>query len=282
MQLTGELRAPDAEYNRIVRDLAIIRQANSLLATVIDDPSFVPSQLMVQLVPSAPTDGYQALNQYYQVVSDHVISQTLNIHVLTFCDNIYAPTLATLYGTLPEVDNAEPNFVFGTDDQITIVRNGSDWQYSIEDGFTDCFDGCDCSRTWVFNMTDFGQLTFVNYSEFGPWSWCAFEQSACCINGTCEMLPAPACAIFGHTPFGAGIACDGDSDGDGLEAGCGDFCPSDPNMTQPLLCGCGRTETCDAAIPIPAVSTWTAIVLGILLLITGCAIKCRRMTGMTR
>ena len=92
---------------------------------------------------------------------------------LTFCDNLNPAVLAAEYAALPEVQYAEPNYWFGHDDQITVADLADVFRYSIDDGFMDCFDGCDCHRDWVLDVSTGGTVTLVSYVEWGM-PWCEF------------------------------------------------------------------------------------------------------------
>ena len=74
MQLSGMLRAPDQLYDRIDRDLELIRRDYLELLPVVDDPDYVPDQLLVNVDTSQPIDAYQALNDYYLVVVEEIFS----------------------------------------------------------------------------------------------------------------------------------------------------------------------------------------------------------------
>ncbi len=170
MDISGELRAPDAEYERILRDLALIRTAYPELETVIDDTDYLPNQLLVGLVDGQPLDDYYALNECYQLESEEI---HYSFRLLTFCDSLNAPVLAAIYAVLPAVSWADPNHLIGIDDYITIDVIGSTYRYSIDDGFGDCFDGCDCHRFWVIDVDESGAVTLISYQEYGM-PWCEF------------------------------------------------------------------------------------------------------------
>ncbi len=171
MAASGELRAPDVEYDRILRDLALIRVAYPELITVIDDPDYVRNELIVSVPKGPPTEAYEALNRFFLVTDVDPLFGSW--YVLTFCDNLNAPVLALEYAALPEVQYAEPNYMIGIDDYITVTPIGEVYHYSIDDGFLDCFDGCDCHRLWELEVDDAGTVTLISYQETGM-PWCEF------------------------------------------------------------------------------------------------------------
>ncbi len=174
MDLRQALRAKETDYQRIQRDLALIRAQYAQLKDVIDDTDWVPKQLMLKLVAGQPTAGYQALNRFYQVVREEVYSWGI---VLTFCDNLNAEVLALEYAALPEVQWADPNHLIGIDDYIIVTDLGERWEYWIDDGFMDCFDGCDCHREWILQVDTVGTVYLISYREWGM-PWCPFERDA--------------------------------------------------------------------------------------------------------
>jgi hypothetical protein len=170
MDVSSELRAPDAEYDRILRDLALIRAQYPELVTVIDDEDYVPNQLIVGINAGQPLDDYYALNEFYRVEDEEIHSF---YRLLTFCDNLNAPVLAGIYAALPSVSWGDPNWWIGIDDYITIAVLGGTYRYNIDDGFWDCFDGCDCHREWLIDVDESGTVTLISYEEWGQ-SWCDF------------------------------------------------------------------------------------------------------------
>ncbi len=132
---------------------------------------------------------------------------------------------------------------------------------------------------------------------FTPGALCEPARGCCFSYGTCLDLAPACCQLSSDIPQPADSTCEGDLDGDNLDAACGDDCPSDPFKTEPGQCGCrvpdmdsdgdtvpncldqcdGQDDTrdfdnnnipdCLEFFPIPTVSTWGLVVLTLLLAI---------------
>ena len=82
--------------------------------------------------------------------------------------------LAPLYAQTPAMAFAEPNGIFGGQNFWTPTPlRGGVWRWDIDDGFLDCFDGCDCHRLYVFETDEAGTVTPISYQEIGQ-PWCEF------------------------------------------------------------------------------------------------------------
>jgi hypothetical protein len=83
--------------------------------------------------------------------------------------------MAMIYSDLEEVRYAEPNFMIGGQNfwVPTDLGNGT-WSWDIDDGFWDCFDGCDCHRLYVIEVDANGAVELISYDEVG-WDWCDFN-----------------------------------------------------------------------------------------------------------
>lgn len=177
VETSGELLAPDELYDRIHRDLGLIRAFDSRVVDVIHDPRWVPNQVIVKLIEGMPTDNYDELNRFYGAVDCENLFDTW--YVVTLPDVIVnVPVLADIYAEAPEVEFAEPNFIFGTDDEITVFPGEGVFGYEIIDGFCDCFDGCDCFKIFRFTVTDGGDVQLESYREEGL-PWCDFKSGSC-------------------------------------------------------------------------------------------------------
>lgn len=72
----------------------------------------------------------------------------------------------------------------------------------------------------------------VDFSIFSP-------VFACCLPaGACEVLTQDACIGAGGSSLDESVECEGDTDGDGVDAICGDECPTNSEKTAPGVCGC--------------------------------------------
>lgn len=172
VETSGEFLAPDALYDRIVRDLALIRDFDPRTITVVHDERWAPNQAIVKLIDGMGTEEYDEFNRFYQAVDcDNLFSTWW---VVTLPDVVInAVVLSARYAELPEVELAEPNFLIGTDDETTVTPGEGAYRYRLEDGFHDCFDGCDCFRIYEFTVTDGGDVTLDSYEEIGQ-EWCEF------------------------------------------------------------------------------------------------------------
>ncbi|MEK6677006.1 MAG: thrombospondin type 3 repeat-containing protein [Planctomycetota bacterium] len=152
------------------------------------------------------------------------------------------------------------------------------------------------------------QLIPVSFIPFRLTVSNAVTSVACCMaDSSCEMLNAPCCAEQGGVAQGPGTECDGDEDGDGVDAACGDVCFGYPNVDTDTDSICDSADNCpavananqadsdndtvgdacdlcpgqndlldedDNAVPdcrqnIPTVSTWGLVILALSLLTLG-------------
>ena len=172
VETSGEFLAPDGLYDRIRRDLALIRDFDSRTVNVVHDERWVPNQAIVKLRADMGTENYDEFNRFHRAVDCDLLFGTW--WVVSLPDVVInAVVLSTMFADLPEVELAEPNFLIGTDDKTTVSPGQGSFGYRIEDGFLDCFDGCDCFRIFEFTVTDGGDVTLDSYEERGQ-KWCEF------------------------------------------------------------------------------------------------------------
>jgi hypothetical protein len=82
--------------------------------------------------------------------------------------------MSAIYQALSEVTVGEPNGLIGGQNFWTPTDNGDGtWTWVVDDGFHDCFDGCDCHTVYTFETDGEGSATLLNVEQFGQ-SWCDF------------------------------------------------------------------------------------------------------------
>lgn len=169
---------PQATYDRIVADLALIRAAQPELQDQTHTMAWAPNQLIVAKPQDTPVShGYECLNSYYGVLIDDIFASFggTDYHLLTFAGKLNPEALSPIYAALPDVNFAEPNGLVGGQNfwEPTDLGDGR-WQWDIDDGWHDCFDGCDCHRYYTIETTDQGDVTIIEITEAGA-PWCEFK-----------------------------------------------------------------------------------------------------------
>ena len=168
----GKLVLPEWKYLRIDRDLAAIRDFEPLLETETHSMSWPANQLLISRNDNGDLQEYYCLNDYYQVISEENIFD--NLYLLTFAGKSNIPALAGIYSSLSAINYAEPNNIYGGSNYwVPEFLDNDIVRWDIDDGFMDCFDGCDCHRHYIFETDLAGNVTLIFYEEYG-YSWCDF------------------------------------------------------------------------------------------------------------
>jgi hypothetical protein len=169
---SGRLRPELADYNRIITYQALIRAADKRLLDQTHSPAWVANQMIVQREEGEPQQDYLCLNEFYQVTNEsHLFS---NWYLLTFADDLNIPALTGIYMDAASVLFAEPNGIIGGQNfwEATKLKGGL-WRWDIDDGWLDCFDGCDCHRVYVIETDAKGNVEIISIEEWGQ-PWCDF------------------------------------------------------------------------------------------------------------
>lgn len=172
----GLLLVPPASYERIDRDLDLIRLFEPALGPQTHSPAWLPNQMLVKVLIGFPQDAYQCLNAFYQVINAEFLfsSGGGDWYVLTFAGNLNVPALAIEYAALAEIEFAEPNGLIGGQNFWTAEdQGGGVWGWSVDDGFLDCFDGCDCHNIYFLETDAAGNVTLILFLQGGA-PWCPF------------------------------------------------------------------------------------------------------------
>ena len=79
-----------------------------------------------------------------------------------------------MYAALDYVQFAQTNDLVGGQNFYTpSITLFNTWRWTIDDGFHDCFDGCDCHRYYIIDVDAAGNVTLISYQEIGQ-PWCDF------------------------------------------------------------------------------------------------------------
>jgi hypothetical protein len=174
LELVESLTLPADTYDRVARDLNLIRLAYPALAGEFHSPAWEPTQMLAAVIQGSDLTEYQCANTYYQMIDDDLIfsSGGVDYYALTFAGKANMEALSAIYSNLPGLSFAEPNGFIGGDNRWTPTdMGGGVWKWNIDDGFMDCFDGCDCHRVYDIDIDAAGVVTLVNYEEWGM-KWC--------------------------------------------------------------------------------------------------------------
>jgi hypothetical protein len=169
---SGPLTLTQALYDRIARDLYLIRAAYPALVSETHSPAWVPNRLIVS-VQNPQGSLYVCHNVYYQVTSIQPLFSTW--YTVNFAGKINVERLAQIYQANAGVSFAEPDgYIGGQNFWRPTIMGGGIWRWSIDDGFTDCTDGCDCHRYYVIDTDEPGNVMLISYTEQGQ-PWCVFN-----------------------------------------------------------------------------------------------------------
>lgn len=174
----GPIIADPDQYERIDRDLDLIRAEVPALANQGHTPAWSPLSLIVGVLVGQPLDDFHCLNEYYQLDALYELFEFegVQMYVLAFPHKLNPEALATVYATLPEVQFAEPDsLIGGQNDWMPMPGPDGTWTWVIDDGFHDCFDGCDCHTTYTITVTKDGTVSVNNVEQFGA-PWCEFAK----------------------------------------------------------------------------------------------------------
>lgn len=165
MLISGELRAPDAVYDRIVRDLALLDSTYPILTTV-DRRSRGMDGIGVQLDLNEPHDEFDALSVFYQAVVTTPYHILPDWRAVFFCDTLNTNAVRSAYMALPEVMLVE----YGPDsgynyngDYVDLTVEGDVYVYEFSNGEGDCMSGCFCRQNWRFALTPSGSISVLEY-----------------------------------------------------------------------------------------------------------------------
>jgi len=158
----SEVVATEQTYQRVVADIAAIRQRVPQLAEVqyfaTDDGkslSLTPTELTFQSIESGDYSAWDCLNEFYGL-------QSIQMQRFEFIGSSFVQLtlkglynldrLATLYAQLPGISSEVPNRG-GDASTICAIRNGSRYEYVVDRRGGDCPAGCTTHEASAFTST---------------------------------------------------------------------------------------------------------------------------------
>lgn len=180
LELGGGLLATDDDYERIRRDLSLIRVAQPQVTQVRATLVFEPSELLVEV--DNPFDAFDELNRFYQAeVRMDAILNDLGFVLVVFPGRLNIPLIAREYAALPGVRSAEANGFAGESTQVMVQPENSDaWRYVFIQGLGDCPSGCLCDIRWSFTVNAVGGVRQIDLQCRDP-----FELGDCSFPDFC-------------------------------------------------------------------------------------------------
>lgn len=174
LEMVETLSLPLATYNRIDRDLNLIRLAYPALAGQTHSEAWIPTDLIVGVQQGQDLTEYQCANTYYHGTQDDLLFSFggVDYYLVVFAGKSNTEALGAIYAALPGISSADTNGLIGGENRWTPTdMGGGVWKWNIDDGFWDCFDGCDCHRVYEIDIDAAGNVTLVHYEQWGQ-EWC--------------------------------------------------------------------------------------------------------------
>lgn len=185
IQLSGELIAPVPLYNRIRRELELIRltwqdsiQFVNLKFELLSDPSKLNVRLTREAYDSIVASRYHywdSLNEFYRIESKELI--LINSYILmklNFYGRLNSIVLGKAYSGLPGFMNVE-TIAFGTDrSMVWLLKEEDVIKYFFRYGYGDCQAGCVYSDIYYFTVNEESAifhgsfLFYAGYTEIPP------------------------------------------------------------------------------------------------------------------
>jgi hypothetical protein len=161
-------------YDRLEADVTAIRTEYGLEG-YFNTCQWVSRELLVGIDPEGPLENYEALNTFYgATVINEFFGGTI-VH-LGFACIMNMPALAAIYEAETEVDYAEANGTIGASNNWQpVILDSEFWQWTVTISFHDCFDGCDCAKSYIFVTDSASEVFLIEESPVTGQPWCASE-----------------------------------------------------------------------------------------------------------
>jgi hypothetical protein len=165
LEATGAIVAPQHVYERVVGELAGIRQVHDEVAQLVARPSWIPENILMGFDKQGAAavrrgfyDAWDALNMLFGLAEIEIFDEFV---ALTFEGRFYGPLVAEEYARLPNVRYAEPNFTVGDGNDVCLEIDGDTHSFVFVQGDGDCLAGCIEHAYWGFAVDAAGQITVL-------------------------------------------------------------------------------------------------------------------------
>jgi hypothetical protein len=167
----GPLLLADTVYERVLRDLTLIRGTRPELADQQHLGLWPPNHVMISIADGHTIVDLEEINTCYQAKPTHLFDRW---YVLELPGKLNVPRLAALYAALAPVSIANVDGIVGQENYWTPEdRGGGTWRWTVDDGFYDCFDGCDCHTYYRFDINEIGTVVLLERWQEGM-PYCVF------------------------------------------------------------------------------------------------------------
>ena len=168
ISMTNTLTAPQSVYDRLVTDIAAIQAEMTTIAPSVATINYRPEDDGTSLnigfdaateaaVIAGTYTDWDCPNQWYE-------AQSMS-HLRIIFEGVYnMPLLASEYATLPGMQYAERNGMFGGGPTICGTIDGDTWHILMVNGYGDCPSGC-INRDYYYFTTTSGTAP----SYIGSW-----------------------------------------------------------------------------------------------------------------
>ena len=162
-----KLIADQAIYDRLVRDVRLIRAERPSLANVSFWPRRQDGKRLGLRVPTSIVDqiekgeyhGWDCLNAAYGLENIETFQRISREYVSVTLKGIYNMDLiAAEYAQLPEVISVETTVVGGDGPTICLSMGPDVWQYAFDEASGDCPAGCTEHHYWLFSTSAAGPV----------------------------------------------------------------------------------------------------------------------------
>jgi len=166
--------ADQSVYDRLVRDIAAIREQNASVATITYfSPNDGKSLLLTvdsgtaSAIDNGSYHEWDCLNDAYGATSFNVLRSGETAFAEVILKGIYRlDTVAKNYARLKGIKSAVPASGGGDGPTICLTRANDVWHYIFDDASGDCFVGCTKHIYTRFTTTESGVVT--NLGEPSP------------------------------------------------------------------------------------------------------------------